>query len=32
MLQVNMNYSNAIAAQPGFNGKDDLNGRVWWDK
>ncbi len=26
------NYKNAIAAQPGFNGKDDLNGRVWWDK
>jgi hypothetical protein len=26
-----VNYKAAIAAQPGFNGKDDLNGRVWWD-
>lgn len=26
------NYRAAISAQPGLNGKDDLNGRVWWDK
>ncbi len=26
------NYKAAIAAQPGLNGKDDLNGRVWWDQ
>jgi hypothetical protein len=25
------NYRAAIAAQPTLNGKDDLNGRVWWD-
>jgi hypothetical protein len=26
------NYKAAVQAQPGFGGKDDLNGRVWWDK
>lgn len=26
------NYKAAIQAQPGLNGKDDLTGRVWWDK
>lgn len=26
------NYQAAIAQQPGLDGKDDLNGRVWWDK
>lgn len=26
------NYQAAVQAQPGFNGKDDLNGKVWWDK
>ncbi|RFM27756.1 SusD/RagB family nutrient-binding outer membrane lipoprotein [Deminuibacter soli] len=26
------NYKKAIDEQPGLNGKDDLNGRVWWDK
>jgi hypothetical protein len=26
------NYSAAVQAQPGLGGKDDLNGRVWWDK
>lgn len=26
------NYSNAVNSQPGLNGKDDLTGRVWWDK
>lgn len=26
------NYKAAVQAQSGFNGKDDLNGRVWWDK
>jgi len=26
------NYDAAISAQPGLGGKDDLNGRVWWDK
>ena len=26
------NYSAAIQAQPSLGGKDDLNGRVWWDK
>lgn len=26
------NYKAAIDAQPLLNGKDDLNGRVWWDK
>ncbi|HMH24458.1 MAG TPA: SusD/RagB family nutrient-binding outer membrane lipoprotein [Puia sp.] len=26
------NYKAAILAQPGLNGKDDLTGRVWWDK
>lgn len=26
------NYAAAIQAQPGLGGKDDLNGRVWWDK
>ncbi|MFT3825893.1 MAG: SusD/RagB family nutrient-binding outer membrane lipoprotein [Chitinophagaceae bacterium] len=26
------NYKAAIQAQPALNGKDDLNGRVWWDK
>jgi hypothetical protein len=25
------NYRAAVDAQPGLNGKDDLNGRVWWD-
>lgn len=25
------NYKTAIGQQPGFNGTDDLNGRVWWD-
>ena len=28
----NVNYNAAIQAQPGLNGKDDLTGRVWWDK
>jgi len=28
----NTNYKAAITAQPGLNGKDDLTGRVWWDK
>jgi hypothetical protein len=27
-----INYNAAVQAQPGLNGKDDLNGRVWWDK
>ncbi|HEV9035916.1 MAG TPA: SusD/RagB family nutrient-binding outer membrane lipoprotein [Puia sp.] len=26
------NYKAAVQAQSGFGGKDDLNGRVWWDK
>ena len=26
------NYKAAVQAQPGFGGKDDLNGRMWWDK
>jgi hypothetical protein len=26
------NYKAAIQAQPGLNGKDDLTGKVWWDK
>jgi hypothetical protein len=26
------NFNAAIQAQPGLNGKNDLNGRVWWDK
>lgn len=26
------NYKAAVAQQPGLNGKDDLTGRVWWDK
>lgn len=26
------NYRVAISAQPLLNGKDDLNGRVWWDQ
>jgi hypothetical protein len=26
------NYKAAVQAQQGFGGKDDLNGRVWWDK
>jgi hypothetical protein len=26
------NYRAAISAQPGLGGKDDLNGRVWWDQ
>lgn len=26
------NYRLAISAQPGLGGKDDLNGRVWWDQ
>jgi hypothetical protein len=26
------NYRVAISSQPGLNGKDDLNGRVWWDQ
>ncbi|RAJ06956.1 SusD-like starch-binding protein associating with outer membrane [Chitinophaga skermanii] len=26
------NYKDAVQRQTGFNGKDDLNGRVWWDK
>ncbi|MGN6530639.1 MAG: SusD/RagB family nutrient-binding outer membrane lipoprotein [Ginsengibacter sp.] len=26
------NYKAAVAAQPGLGGKDDLTGRVWWDK
>jgi hypothetical protein len=26
------NYKTAVQAQPGLNGKDDLTGRVWWDK
>ena len=26
------NYRSAISAQPGLSGKDDLNGRVWWDQ
>lgn len=26
-----VNYQAAVAGQPGFNGVDDLNGRVWWD-
>lgn len=25
-------YQNAVKNQPGLNGKDDLTGRVWWDK
>jgi hypothetical protein len=25
------NYRTAISNQPMLNGKDDLNGRVWWD-
>jgi len=26
------NYRLAISSQPGLGGKDDLNGRVWWDQ
>ena len=26
------NYKSAVSGQPGLNGKDDLTGRVWWDK
>jgi hypothetical protein len=26
------NYRSAISSQPGLSGKDDLNGRVWWDQ
>jgi hypothetical protein len=26
------NYRTAISLQPGLSGKDDLNGRVWWDQ
>jgi len=26
------NYKAAVQAQPGLNGKDDLTGKVWWDK
>jgi len=26
------NYKNAVSGQPGLGGKDDLTGRVWWDK
>ena len=26
------NYKTAVQAQPGLGGKDDLTGRVWWDK
>jgi hypothetical protein len=26
------NYKAAVQAQTGFGGKDDLNGRMWWDK
>jgi hypothetical protein len=26
------NYRMAISSQPGLGGKDDLNGRVWWDQ
>jgi hypothetical protein len=26
------NYRVAISSQPGLGGKDDLNGRVWWDQ
>jgi hypothetical protein len=26
------NYKAAVQAQTGLGGKDDLNGRVWWDK
>ena len=26
------NFNAAVQAQPGLNGKNDLNGRVWWDK
>lgn len=26
------NYTNAVKAQPGLNGVDDLKGRMWWDK
>lgn len=26
------NYRTAISSQPGLSGKDDLNGRVWWDQ
>lgn len=28
----NEHYKAAISAQPGLNGKDDLTGRMWWDK
>lgn len=26
------NYNKAVQGQPGLGGKDDLTGRVWWDK
>jgi hypothetical protein len=26
------NYRTAISLQTGLNGKDDLNGRIWWDQ
>ncbi|WP_205508417.1 SusD/RagB family nutrient-binding outer membrane lipoprotein [Longitalea arenae] len=26
------NYRTAISSQPQLSGKDDLNGRVWWDQ
>ncbi|MDO6431715.1 SusD/RagB family nutrient-binding outer membrane lipoprotein [Flavitalea sp. BT771] len=26
------NYNAAVQTQPGLGGKDDLTGRVWWDK
>ncbi|MBS1602766.1 MAG: SusD/RagB family nutrient-binding outer membrane lipoprotein [Bacteroidetes bacterium] len=26
------NYKAALQAQTGFGGRDDLNGRIWWDK
>jgi len=26
------NYRTAISSQPALGGKDDLNGRVWWDQ
>lgn len=25
-------YNDAVNVQPGLNGKDDLNGRIWWDR
>lgn len=25
------NYNAAVSSQPGFNGVDNYNGRVWWD-